>query len=54
MEIGDLSKMFTFFREKTGGTNPAGFQDVCMNDIPSAEDLVQVIIFPYDIDLLLE
>ena len=44
------SEMFTLFLGKIGETNPASFQDVCMNDIPIVEDLVQVNIFLYDID----
>ena len=48
------SKVFTFSLEKTGGTNAAGFQGVCMKDIPIVEDLVQVNIFLYDIDFVHE
>ena len=55
MEKGDLTKkpkMFTVFLDKIGGTNPASFQGVCINDFPIVEDLVQMNIFLYDVDFV--
>ena len=46
----ETSKLFTLFLGKNRGTNPASFQGNCLNDILIVEDLVQVNIFPYDID----
>ena len=48
----ETSKMFTLFLEKIGGTKPASFQRVCMNDIPIVEDLVQVSNFLYNVDFV--
>ena len=48
----ETSKIFTLFLDKIGGTNPAGFQGIRMNDNPIVEELVLVNIFRYDIDLV--
>ena len=38
--------------KKTGGTHPANFRGVCMEDIAAVEDSVQADIFLYDFDIL--
>ena len=46
------SKMFNLFLERLGGPDPLSFQGVRMNDLPIVEDLVQLNIFLYDIDIV--
>ena len=47
----ETSKKFIFFQEKIVKFYRARFQSVYMNDIPIVEDLFQVEIFWYDIDI---
>ena len=46
----EASKMFTFFLENIGGTNPASFQGFCTKNVPILEDLKHVYICLYDIN----
>ena len=48
----ETSKLFNFFL--INSTNPASskFQGVCVDDIPSVEDIVGINIFTYDINLI--
>ena len=48
----EISKMFTLLLQKLGGTIPASFQGLCMNDIPIVEDLVLVSVLLYDVDFV--
>ena len=48
----ETSKLFNLFLKKTGGTDPANFRGVCMEDIAAVEDNVQADIFLYDIDIV--
>ena len=46
------SEIFSLIFEKTGGTYPANFRVVCVEDIAIVEDIVQADIFLYDIDIV--
>ena len=48
----ETSKLFNLFLINSTNPDPSKFQRVCMDDIPSVEDIVGVIIFIYDIDLI--
>ena len=48
----ETSKIFNFFLNKSEGEDISKFQGVHFNDIPKVEDLLQLIIFLYDIDFL--
>ena len=48
----ETCKLFNLYLEKRGGIEPATFQGVCVDDIPLVEDLIQVNIFLYDIDIV--
>ena len=48
----ETCKLFNLYLEKRGGIKPATFQGVCVDDIPLVEDLIQVNIFLYDIDIV--
>ena len=48
----ETNKLFNCYLEKKGGIEPATFQGVCVDDIPLVEDLIQVNIFLYDIDIV--
>ena len=47
----ETCKLFNCYLEKKGGIKPTNFQGVCVDDIPLVEDLIQVNIFLYDIDI---
>ena len=47
----ETSKLFNNFPVNSTNPDPSKFQGVCMDDIPSVEDIVGIIIFIYDIDL---
>ena len=52
-EIGldeETSNFFNLFIQKTGGTDPANFWGLSMEDYAAVEDIVQVDFFLYDID----
>ena len=48
----ETSKLFNLFLVNSTNPDPSKFQGVCMDDIPSVEDIVGVNIFIYDIDLI--
>ena len=48
----ETSKFFKFFLINSTNPDISRFQGVCMDDIPSVEDIVGIIIFIYDIDLI--
>ena len=48
----ETCKLFNLYLEKKGGIEPATFQGVSVEDIPLVEDLIQVNIFLYDIDIV--
>ena len=47
----ETSKLFNLFLVNSTNLDPLKFQGVCMDDIPSVEDIVGINIFIYDIDL---
>ena len=48
----ETSKLFNLFLVNSTYPDPSKFQGVCMDDIPSVEDIVGINIFIYDIDLI--
>ena len=48
----ETSELFNLFLEKTGGTGPANFRGVCMEDIAIVEDIIQADIFLYDMHIV--
>ena len=48
----ETSKLFNLFLVNSTNHDPSKFQGVCMDDIPSVEDIVSINIFIYDIDLI--
>ena len=46
------SKLFNLFLISSTNPDPPKFQGVCMDDIPSVEDIVGINFFIYDIDLI--
>ena len=48
----ETSKLFNLFPFNSTNPDPSNFQGVCMDDIPSVEDIVGINIFIYDIDLI--
>ena len=48
----ETSKLFNLFLVNSTNPDPSKFQGVCMDDIPSVEDIVSINIFIYDIDLI--
>ena len=48
----ETSKLFNLFLINSTNPDPSKFQGVCMDDIPSVEDIVGINIFIYDIDLI--
>ena len=48
----ETSKLFNLFPVNSTNPDPSKFQGVCMDDIPSVEDIVGINIFIYDIDLI--
>ena len=47
----ETSKLFNLFLVDSTNPQPSKFQGVCMDDIPSVEDIVGINFFIYDIDL---
>ena len=47
----ETSKLFNLYLVNSTDSDPSKFQGVCMDDIPSVEDIVGINIFIYDIDL---
>ena len=48
----ETSEFFNLFHINSTNPDPLMFQGICMVDIPSAEDIVGIKIFIYDIDLI--
>ena len=48
----ETSKLFNLFLVNSTNPDPSKFQGVCMDDIPSVEDIVGINMFIYDIDLI--
>ena len=48
----ETSKLFNLFLVNSTNPDPSKFQGVCMDDIPSVEDIVGINNFIYDIDLI--
>ena len=48
----ETSKSFNLFLVNSTNPDPSKIQGVCMDDIPSVEDIVGINIFIYDIDLM--
>ena len=48
----EISKLFNLFLINSKNPDPSKFQGVCMDDIPSVEDIVGIKTFIYDIDLI--
>ena len=48
----ETSKLFNLFLVNSTNPDPSKFQGVCMDDIPSVEDIVGIKIFIHDIDLI--
>ena len=48
----ETSKLFNLFLNNSTNPDPSKFQGVCMDDIPSVEDIVSINIFTYDINLI--
>ena len=48
----ETSKLFNLFLVNSTNPDTSKFQGVCMDDIPSVEDIVGINIFIYDIDLI--
>ena len=48
----ETSKLFNLLLVNSTNPDPSKFQGVCMDDIPSVEDIVGINIFIYDIDLI--
>ena len=48
----ETSKLFNLFLVNSTNPDPSKFQGVCMDDIPSVEDIVAINIFIYDIDFI--
>ena len=48
----ETSKLFNLFLVNSTNLDPSKFQEVCMDDFPSVEDIVRINIFIYDIELI--
>ena len=48
----ETSNLFNLFLVNSKNPDPSKFQAVCMDDIPSVEDIVAINIFKYDIDFI--
>ena len=48
----ETSKLFNLFLVNSTNPDPSKFQGVCMDDIPSVEDIVGINICIYDIDFI--
>ena len=48
----ETSKFFNLFLNNSTNLDPSNFQGVCMNDVPSVEDMVGIKTFNCDIDLI--
>ena len=47
----EKSKLFNLFLINSTNPDPSKVQGVCMDDIPSVQDILVIIFFIYDIDL---
>ena len=48
----ETNKLFNLYLQKKDGIEPASFQGVCMDDIPTVEELSGLNIFLYDVDIV--
>ena len=48
----ETSKLFNLFLVNSTNPDPSKIQGICMDDIPSVEDIVGINIFIYDVDLI--
>ena len=48
----ETSELFSLFLVNSTNPDPSKFQGICMDDIPSLEDIVGINIFIYDLDLI--
>ena len=48
----ETNKLFNLYLQKKDGIEPASFQGVCMDDIPTVEEITGINIFLYDVDIV--
>ena len=48
----ETNKLFNLYLQKNDGIEPAAFQSVCMDDIPTVEAISGINIFLYDVDIV--
>ena len=48
----ETNKLFNLYLQKKDGIEPASFQGVCMDDIPTVEEISGLNIFLYDVDIV--
>ena len=48
----ETNKLFSLYLQKKDGIEPASFQGVCMDDIPTVEQITGINIFLYDVDIV--
>ena len=48
----ETNKLFNLYLQKKDGNEPASFQGVCMDDIPTVEEISGLNIFLYDVDIV--
>ena len=48
----ETNKLFNLYLQTKDGIEPASFQGVCMDDIPTVEDITGINIFLYDVDIV--
>ena len=48
----ETNKLFNLYLQRKDGIEPAAFQGVCMDDIPTVEEITGINIFLYDVDIV--
>ena len=48
----ETNKLFNLYLQKKDGIEPTSFQGVCMDDIPTVEEISGLNIFLYDVDIV--
>ena len=48
----ETNKLFNPYLQKKNGIEPASFQGVCMDDIPTVEEMTGINVFLYDVDIV--
>ena len=48
----ETNKLFNLYLQKKDGIEPAAFQGVCMDDIPTVEEITGINNFLYDVDIV--